>query len=196
MVIHTHSWDRQTVIKGLTLVELLVTIAVLGILLTIALPDLRSFVVSNRMSSDVNAFVGLVNYARSEAITRNQSVVICPKSDTAITCQNTQFWGQYEIQVFVDINDNGERNDPDDTLLKTIPAIDTTGLVRGLVRPQGAGKIIFRSVGYSSDTHRFNLWPKKPGDAAYEAKYGRAICITRPGRVRVIPYTATTCDAF
>lgn len=183
----------------------MVTTAVLGILLTIALPDLRSFIVSNRMTSDVNAFVGLINYARSEAITRNQSVIICPKNNSATApavttpptpypCKSSQDWGEYEIQVFVDVNGSGTGN-AGDILLKTIPAVDSTALVRGFVRPAGAKVISFQSVGFSDTAHSFDIWAKKSGDTAYEYKYGRTVCISRPGRARVISY-GTTCTSF
>lgn len=181
--------------KGLTLIELMVTVAVLAILLTIALPDLRGFIVSNRLASDVNAFVGMLNYARSEAITRNQSVIICPKNNTSNSCVNSQNWGEYEIQAFVDVDGSGTRN-AGDILLKTIPAVDKTALERGFVRPSGAGIITFRSVGFSNTAHRFDIWAKKSGDTAYEFKYGRSVCISSPGRVRIISYSASACTNF
>lgn len=178
---------------GLTLIELLVTIAIVGILLSIALPSFREFLVGNRLSSDVNGFIGLINYARSEAISRNQSVVICPKSDSTTACVSSQFWGQYEVQAFVDVDGSGTRN-TGDILLKTIPAIDPTALERGFVR-SSAGKITFRSVGYANTAQSFDIWAVKSGDTAYEFKYGRTVCISSPGRVRVIPY-GSNCNSF
>jgi type IV fimbrial biogenesis protein FimT len=178
--------------SGLTIIELMITLVVLGVLLAIGLPEMRSFIVSNRLSSDVKGFVGLINYARSEAITRNQSVVICPKNNAAITCASSQFWGEYEVQAFVDTNGNGDRN-TGEPLLKTLPAVDPTSAERGFVRT-ATGVIIFRSVGLSTDTHSFDIWAKS-SDAAYESKYGRRVCVSRPGRVRVIAYN-TTCTNF
>lgn len=179
---------------GLTLIELLVTIAIIGILLSLALPSFRDFLVGSRLSSDVNGFIGLINYARSEAISRNQSVVICPKSDTTTACASSQYWGQYEVQAFVDVDGSGTRN-AGDILLKTIPAIDPTALERGFVRHTSAGKITFRSVGYANTAQGFDIWAVKSGDTAYEFKYGRTVCISSPGRVRVIPY-GSNCNSF
>jgi type IV fimbrial biogenesis protein FimT len=178
-----------------TLIELLITITVLGVLMAIALPNLQSFVVSNRLSSDVNGFLGLINYARSEAIARSQDVVICPKANAAITCQDSQFWGEYEIQAFVDINGNGERN-AGDVLLKTLPATDVSGTSRRFTRTAGVGIIKFGAVGLSQTSHRFDIFAIKAGDLDYEARYGRTVCISRPGRPRVTPLLTNACDGF
>lgn len=172
---------RQTQ-SGFTLVELMVAVSILAVLTTLALPDLRQFVVSNRLSSDVNSFVGLVNYARSEAIVRNQDVVICPKSNSGITCASDASWGAYETQAFVDIDGNGERNGSD-FLLKTVPPIDITETQRVIKRDGGAGYIKFGAAGFSQTAHRFDI--NAIGDVAFELKYGRSVCISKPGRVRV-----------
>lgn len=178
-----HAFRLRSASKGFTLVELMVTVSVLAILVGLALPDLRSFLVSNRLSSDVNGLIGLLNYARSEAIVRNQNVVVCPKTNGAgITCVNTQFWGEFETQVFVDVDGNNQR-DATDVLLKTIPATDPTGLERRINRVTNTSVIRFGAVGFAQVPHRFDIFAI--GDAAFEIKYGRTICISKPGRVRV-----------
>ncbi len=179
------------------MIELLITIAVLAILVAIGLPSMRDFVVANRLTSDINSFVGLVNFARSEAITRNQSVVICPKtSSTSNTCSTSSLWALYDIEVFVDVNGDNTWNSGD-ILLKTLPAIDPTGQQTAFTRPSGTtNKVIFGSSGFSQTALRFNVHTIKSGDAAYEFKYGRAICISKPGRARIIPYSTNTCTSF
>ena len=180
--------------RGFTLIELLITMTVLGVLMAIAVPNLQGFILSNRLSSDVNGFIGLINYARSEAIARNQSVVICPRNNTAITCQASQFWGEFEIQAFVDVDGNGQRN-ATDILLKIIPPSDSTGTLRRLTR-DSVGSLTFGSSGLSQTTHKFDIFAVKAGDSEFEARYGRTVCISRPGRPRVIPLSASACSNF
>lgn len=181
--------------RGFTLIELMITLAVAGILLAIAIPSLRSFVASNRLSTNVNTMVGLINYARSEAIVRNQPVVICPKSNSGIGCANSNIWSQYELQVFVDVNGNNERN-TSDTLLKTVSVIDSTGDVARIARTTGVGVIAFQSSGLSQTAQRFDIYEVNASDANYEFKYGRALCLSRSGRTRVISYQVNNCTNF
>lgn len=182
---------------GFTLIELLVTLVVLGIIVAIGLPNLRDFLVSNRLTSDINSFIGLVNYARSEAISRNQRVIICPKSNSANACQNSQFWNEYELQVFVDVDGNNDRNNGD-TLLKILPAVDVAGSQTQFVcsSTNCPNKVAFNAMGFSQNALRLDIHTVKSSDVAYEYKYGRSLCLSKPGRVRIIPYSANACSSF
>lgn len=64
--------------RGFTLIELLVTLALVVILTTIGVPAFRHITTTNRMATEMNALVGDIQLARSEAIKRGHSVSICP----------------------------------------------------------------------------------------------------------------------
>jgi len=66
---------------GFTLVELMVTLAVLVILLTIAAPSFQNVTLGSRLSSYANSLVASAHLARSEAIKRNAVVTLCVSSD-------------------------------------------------------------------------------------------------------------------
>jgi type IV fimbrial biogenesis protein FimT len=77
----------RTRCRGFTLVELMVTLAVMAILLVIAVPSFRDVLRRNQVSSASNALLANLSYARSEAIDRGQLVSMCPSADGA-TCSN------------------------------------------------------------------------------------------------------------
>jgi type IV fimbrial biogenesis protein FimT len=181
--------------NGFTLIELMVTVSILGVLLAIAAPNLRDFVVSNRLSTNVNALIGALSYARSEAIVRNKQVIVCPKTVGASTCIGDDSWGKYETQIFVD-EDGSDSWTNGDTLLKTIAAVDTSETQFIFTRDGGSGtRVAFQSGGFGNNTFKFDIYAKS-SDSAYETRYGRTVCISRPGRARVIPLTNTTCSNF
>ncbi|NDZ13444.1 hypothetical protein C7T35_11885 [Variovorax sp. WS11] len=180
--------------RGFTLVELLVTIVVLGLLLTLALPGMSDFLVGNRLSTNVNGFIGLVNYARSEAIVRNQDVVICPKNSSTIACVSQTGWNTLDIQAFVDENGNGDR-DATEVLLKTIAAVDPGDAQTGFDSSAAASKVIFGSAGFARTALSFKIYAKS-SDSAYQARFGRTVCVSKAGRVRVAAYTVTSCPDF
>lgn len=68
---------------GFTLIELIIALTVGSILMAIAIPNFSSFVRNNRLITETNTLVGHINTARSEAIKRNRSIVLCRSEDPA-----------------------------------------------------------------------------------------------------------------
>jgi type IV fimbrial biogenesis protein FimT len=68
---------------GFTLVELMVTLAVLVVLMAVAVPSFRSITLSNRLTTNANELVGAIQTARMEAIKRNARTQFCSNSSTS-----------------------------------------------------------------------------------------------------------------
>jgi type IV fimbrial biogenesis protein FimT len=63
-------------VKGFTLVELMITLVILGIVTTIAVPSYRDFTLNQRVKTATQDLYMTLMLARSEAIKRNGSVII------------------------------------------------------------------------------------------------------------------------
>jgi type IV fimbrial biogenesis protein FimT len=93
--------------SGVTLTELVVVIAIVGILFGIGAPSYRYVTNSNRMSSEVNALLGDMQYTRSQALREGRRVVICISSNgTSCAGGTTNTW-QSGWLVFSDVNSDG-----------------------------------------------------------------------------------------
>lgn len=90
--------------RGFTLVELLITIAVATILMTVAVPSFVETVKNNRLTTNANALLGALAIARSEAVKEGQRATVCASDDQA-TCGGDD-WTLGWI-VWVDVDGNG-----------------------------------------------------------------------------------------
>ncbi|MCL4721738.1 MAG: GspH/FimT family pseudopilin [Gammaproteobacteria bacterium] len=110
--------------RGYTLIELLTTVAVLGVVTALAVPNFRDFVRNNQATEEANALVGALALARSEAVTRGVPVTVCASADNE-TCSDANDWSTGWI-VFTDATapvgavDNGA---VPDTVLRAVPAL-------------------------------------------------------------------------
>ncbi len=69
---------------GFTAVEMIVVVLIVGVLMSVGAPAFTSMIASNRLSGELNALIGALNVARSEAQKRGATVSVC--AGTALTC--------------------------------------------------------------------------------------------------------------
>lgn len=96
--------------KGFTLIEMMTTLSVLGILMSIATPSMKSFIEASRMSTVTNEIATDLFYIRSESLKRRMNVYICPiKSSSDDVCETTASVSDYTNGwlMFTDCNSNG-----------------------------------------------------------------------------------------
>lgn len=97
---------QRTTLGGFTMVELLVTIAVVGIGLALAVPAFNQFIDTNRYQALSRALVADMTNARAEAIRRGVPVGVCASTDGS-SCSNTASNWSVGWLVFADLDGSG-----------------------------------------------------------------------------------------
>lgn len=92
---------------GFTLIELVTTVTVLAIVVTVAVPSFNGLVVRNDRAALANSYFGLFAYARYRATTTRQITTICPLGADNHCVDD---WDK-PVAVFPDDDRNGSPDD-------------------------------------------------------------------------------------
>jgi type IV fimbrial biogenesis protein FimT len=133
-------------VKGFTLIELMVTIAVAAILVSIALPSFRNLIVSNRLNTLATEMVDAVVFGRSESVKRNSPIVFCRvASATATACDSEILWTHWVILSGTNVIRRGEVNSHNSTIKVSSDLTDSKVVFGGDGLARSGGEIVSQS---------------------------------------------------
>jgi type IV fimbrial biogenesis protein FimT len=105
--------------KGFTLLELMVVLAIAGVLAAIAIPTMSDFMRNSRITAAANDVMAALHFTRSESIKRRQPVTLCTSANAQAAtpaCANSPLLTGWVS--FVDLNQDGVINVGEDVLLQ------------------------------------------------------------------------------
>ena len=159
--------------SGFTLLELLITVALISIVMAIAIPSMTTFTQNDRLTTNINTLIGHLAYARSEAVKLNQQVSICVSNDTA-TCTA----GNWQDGWIVYIDADGSNTfTAGEQVLRAQQALDGANTLTTAIGTQVTYD--YRGFVTAASVGSFLLCDARSG------AFGKTIRISTTGRVRV-----------
>ncbi|EGW21555.1 hypothetical protein Mettu_0321 [Methylobacter tundripaludum SV96] len=185
--------------SGFTLLELMITIAIAGILVGVAIPSFTSIIASNRLTAYANELVTALNLARNEAVKRGMSVTVRKVDNNSSTNKGAGANWEDGWDIFTDADSDGNF-EAGDVLIRTYDPLKFSYTLRG---NNFSNFIRFTSSGQSNTNGSFVICDNSDGNDAPEANTSKLIIVNSVGRGRMgldsnndgIPNTDTTATA-
>lgn len=120
--------EKARYAAGYSLYELIMTLALVGLILTLGLPSLGKIAANQRLHVEVNALFHAIHLARKESIVRRRVVSICPTRDGAGCLPGTDWSAGWMTFVNID-RDWPAARDPDEPVLNWYQANATSQIL-------------------------------------------------------------------
>lgn len=176
-------------LRGFTLMELMVTLAVAGIVVALAVPNFRQFLQNGRLTAASNDLIAAMHLARTEAVKRQTPVAVCASanpSDSPPTCSGGAFRA-WVVWVDAD-NDWVIDNVAAEPVLGRHAALDATLTVRS----DNDGRVKYLPIGFGAPpsggitpTGNIVVCDERGLDSTTTGAIARAIVVAPTGRARV-----------
>jgi type IV fimbrial biogenesis protein FimT len=173
------------------MLELIIVIAIAAVLMVIAVPSMRNFLLaSERGEASTSLYGGLIE-ARSEAVARNASVLFCARdpstSNTSPKCQASGADWTRGWVLLRDANNNGVLDSGEPAAVDVIASGDPTDSGFTITPlPASPSYLSFSSAGRPSVASTFTLC--KTGDNSFQ---GRIIYVDLGGHISLAAYTCS-----
>jgi len=187
---------RKSHDSGFTLIEMIVTVAIVAILSSLAAPNFRGMLENNRATVEANELVSGLLLARSEALKRGDNMTLCTSADQTTCAGNGETNFAKGWIVFQDCNDNQVLD------LVAVDCGNAAPQLETIIKAQiGSDKMVVTKNGPAADQHFFTY--KFTGRAdlaiAFEVKKIaggsalKAVRVARTGRVRTVTCSSGIC---
>lgn len=138
-----HAALRPAVAAGFTLIEAVVTIAILGVILTLVAPSALDWIVMQRVKANASELVTDIRFARGESIKRGQPVVLTFKTVAGTqTCYTVHTRADTETKTCDCVKGEGKACSVGNNPL--IPALRDTLVELKLVAVPASTKVVLR----------------------------------------------------
>ncbi|HVX05664.1 MAG TPA: GspH/FimT family pseudopilin [Rhodanobacteraceae bacterium] len=174
---------RSAHTRGFTLTELMITLAIAGILAMIGVPAMGNLLARTRDASTEAAIAGTLRHARSAAVMRNARVLVCPSRDGR-QCSAGDDW-QHGWIIAQDSDHDGKP----DSGAAPITAQAAMPVGTRVITSIGRGQIAFQPNGSAGGSNvRFTI-------CHANAREGKEVILANSGRVRLASADATHLQA-
>lgn len=163
----------QAFCAGFTLIELMVTIAVMGLLMMVAIPSFNEATISSKLGANANNLVASATLARSEAIKRNAVITLC-MSSTGTACATTGDWSQGWIVLM-------------GTTVLEYQLANSSNLK--ISESSGAASLTFQPIGVGATQSRFTVCKASPSAGSQE----RIVTVSATGYASVKKQSLGVC---
>lgn len=180
--------------RGFTLIEMMTVVALIAIIAALAAPDLRAFVVRNKVASVGNEFSAALQQARALAVSRNSCVSLCAaSSNNATTCMDTDAEDVNLLAngwlIFQNPGCDATKTDPSDAPVGAVLQQRSGEANNYALVPSDPllNIVLFDPRGYANLAAAGNFQVQPPPGS--NASYRRSVCLDAAGRATVRQFT-------